>query len=82
MLILKKKKGEEMVFNNDLRIEILSFSKTYVTLGIQAPKNIRILKEKLNKNSALYLAEVGEKGEKNFPLNSLSEVSVKFKKGE
>ena len=42
MLILSRKSNEKIVIGEDISIEVLSMSKRYVRLGIEAPTNIKI----------------------------------------
>jgi carbon storage regulator len=44
MLILTRKNDEEIVINSDIVIKILSISEGQVKLGINAPKDIEILR--------------------------------------
>ena len=47
MLILSRKLDEEIVLNSDIRIKILTLSDGSVKIGIDAPKNIKILRGEL-----------------------------------
>ena len=44
MLILTRKKDEEIVISSDIRIKILSISDTQVKLGIVAPADVPIFR--------------------------------------
>jgi len=50
MLILTRKKDEEIIISSEIRIKILSISDTQVKLGIVAPADVQV-----------YRAEVFEK---------------------
>jgi carbon storage regulator len=44
MLILSRKKDEEIIINSEIRIKILSISDTQVKLGIVAPADVQIFR--------------------------------------
>jgi len=44
MLILSRKKDEEIIINSEIRIKILSVSDTQVKLGIVAPAEVQIFR--------------------------------------
>ena len=47
MLILKRKKNDSILIGNDIRITVLDCDNGYVSLAINAPKHISILREEL-----------------------------------
>ncbi|MCD8213857.1 MAG: carbon storage regulator CsrA [Campylobacter sp.] len=47
MLILARKENEEILLGNDIKIVVVGISKSGVKLGIQAPKNMMILRSEL-----------------------------------
>lgn len=47
MLILTRKTGEKILISDDVRITVLHVSGTQVKLGIDAPKDVRIMREEL-----------------------------------
>ncbi len=47
MLILRRKTGESLVVNGDIRITVAESSSDGVRLAIEAPKDVRILREEL-----------------------------------
>ena len=47
MLILSRKLDEEIVLNSDIRIKILASSDGVVKIGIDAPKDVKILRGEL-----------------------------------
>ncbi|MGB5325917.1 MAG: carbon storage regulator CsrA [Pseudomonadales bacterium] len=47
MLILTRKTGEKILISEDVRITVLNISGTQVKLGIDAPKDVRIMREEL-----------------------------------
>lgn len=47
MLILTRKKGETMVIDHDIRVEVLGIKGSQVKIGIHAPKEVRVLRDEL-----------------------------------
>ena len=57
MLILSRKKGEEIKIGSDITLTILSVSENQIKVGIDAPKNVEILRGELyNKVKELTLS--------------------------
>jgi len=58
MLVLSRKSGQSILINDDIEITIVEVSNDKVKIGIEAPKNMRILRNELcmtmesNKESA------------------------------
>jgi carbon storage regulator len=44
MLILTRKKDEEIIINSEIRIKILAVSETQVKMGIVAPAEVQIFR--------------------------------------
>lgn len=49
MLVLSRKAGQELVIGDNIRITINKLSGNRVTLGIEAPDDIRIVRGELEK---------------------------------
>ena len=47
MLILGRKEGEEILLGNDIKIKIVEVSKGMVKIGIDAPKEVLVLRGEL-----------------------------------
>ena len=47
MLVLSRKKGEIIKIGDDIEITIVALANDQVKIGIQAPKNIEILRKEL-----------------------------------
>jgi carbon storage regulator len=47
MLVLSRKKGETIKIGDDIEITIVATANDQVKIGIQAPKNIEILRKEL-----------------------------------
>ena len=57
MLILSRKKGEEIKIGSDITLTILSVSENQIKIGIDAPKDVEILRGELyNKVKELTIA--------------------------
>lgn len=59
MLVLTRKKGEGIYLGKDMTIEIISIDGDRISIGIQAPRDIKIYRKELmdetisaNKNAA------------------------------
>lgn len=51
MLVLTRHKGERITIGDNIEIYIANISDNVVTIGISAPKNIKILRSELEKKS-------------------------------
>ena len=47
MLVISRKVGESLVISDQIRITITSLSNEKVTIGIEAPKEVRVVREEL-----------------------------------
>jgi carbon storage regulator len=47
MLVLSRKKEEVLYIGDDIRIVIVDLSSTVARIGIEAPRNVKILREEL-----------------------------------
>lgn len=47
MLVLSRKVGEELVIGDNVRVVVFRISGNRVTLGIQAPNDVRIVRVEL-----------------------------------
>ena len=48
MLILSRKNGETLLINNEIEVKIIEISGDKVKIGIDAPKNVKILRKELS----------------------------------
>ncbi len=48
MLILSRKNGETLLINNEIEVKIIEISGDKVKIGIEAPKNVKILRKELS----------------------------------
>lgn len=49
MLVVSRKIGESIVIGENIEVSILDISEGIVKIGIEAPKNIKILRKELYK---------------------------------
>ena len=47
MLVLTRKVGEEFVIDGNIRVKIIDFRGKKVRIGVQAPKQVRIRRSKI-----------------------------------
>ncbi|AZR73898.1 carbon storage regulator [Anoxybacter fermentans] len=73
MLILTRKKDESILIGDDIKITVVDFQKNQVKLGIEAPKDLIILREELIK-------EVEKENQKavQIDMDTLGEISKMF----
>lgn len=72
MLVLTRKKGETILIGNDVKLSILEVDGDKISIGIDAPKQIRILREELVTQTIDYNMESLKP--KNDILKKLSEL--------
>lgn len=53
MLILSRMVGETIIIGSDIRIQILSSKSNQVRIGIEAPKEIPVLREEIIEKAKL-----------------------------
>lgn len=49
MLILNRKSGESLIINDKIKIMVLSAKKNQIRIGIEAPKEIKIHRDELDR---------------------------------
>lgn len=76
MLILSRKTGEEIILGNDIVIKITETGKGSVKLGIEAPKEMIILRGELKEK----IRQSNEEASKLQNLDVLQQLSSKLKK--
>lgn len=47
MLVISRKPGESLIISEDIKITVISVSNDKVSIGIDAPKDIRIVRQEL-----------------------------------
>ena len=72
MLIITRKKGESLMIGDDIEIIISKIDDGSVKIGIQAPKNVQILRKELYE-------EVGQENKEamNIDISMLSNIKKK-----
>ncbi len=48
MLILSRKPGETLIINNEIEVKIIEINGDKVKIGIEAPKDVKILRQELS----------------------------------
>lgn len=68
MLVVTRKLGESIIIGENIEISILEVSEGTIRIGINAPKNVRILRKELiseveneNKESLKHIEEIIKK---------------------
>lgn len=57
MLVLTRKKGEALIIGEDIEIKILDIAGDKVSIGIEAPKSVRVIREELISQTIEYNIE-------------------------
>ena len=60
MIVFRRKKREQIVIDGNIIITVMHIRGTRVSLGIQAPDGIRILRTELTPHDAASLASLAE----------------------
>jgi carbon storage regulator len=60
MLVLTRKSGESILIGGDVRVRVLGASGSRVRLGIEAPDDVRIVREKSGEPSPAEIMPVPE----------------------
>ena len=50
MLVITRKQGQSFLVGNDVRVNILSVDKNQIRIGIDAPREIKILRSELKES--------------------------------
>ncbi len=58
MLVLTRRSGESILIGSDVRVRVLRASGSRVRLGIEAPDDVRIVREKASEQDAAAIAQV------------------------
>lgn len=60
MLVLKRKPNEKIRIGNDIVINIISLTEHQVKIGIEAPDDIKILREEIYENVKQHIVEASQ----------------------
>lgn len=77
MLILTRKCGQSLVINDSIEITITEISGDKVKIGIEAPKEVPILRKEL-----LQTVETNQEAISSVTDHALREFAAKFKRAE
>ncbi len=47
MLVIRRRPGEILVIGEDIEVEVLDASSSYVKLGIRAPKSVPVMRKEI-----------------------------------
>ena len=75
MLVISRKINEKIKIGDDIEITIVSMDKNQVRIGINAPKNVTILRSELIEQ----ITEENKKAAKEIDLNAIMDISEMFK---
>ncbi len=76
MLILSRKLGESILLGDEVTITVVDVSKGVIKLGIDAPKEMMILRKELKE----VVKDANIKAAQEVDIAQLSELSLKLKK--
>ncbi len=65
MLVLQRKKGQSLLLGEDIKISVVEITPEGVKLAIEAPKEIKILREELAELAKINEQSVVEKSQLN-----------------
>ena len=75
MLVISRKINEKIKIGNDIEITIVSIDKNQVKIGIEAPKNVTILRAELIEQ----ITKENKKAAQTVDINTLKNISDIFK---
>jgi carbon storage regulator len=76
MLILSRKIGEEIILGDDIVIKVTETAKGSVKLGIEAPREMIILRGELREK----IRQANQEASRQLDLDALHQLSSKLKK--
>ena len=66
MLVLTRKKNEKIRIGNDIVLNIIAISENQVRVGIEAPADVKILREEVYESIKNFTKEASEKSKEKF----------------
>ncbi len=71
MLVLTRKKNEKIRIGSDIIIKIVDISDNQIKIGIEAPKEIKILREEIYNKVKQFIVEASQKSTIEINLTNL-----------
>lgn len=75
MLVLKRKQNEKIRIGSDIVVNIISVSENQVKIGIEAPSDVKILREEVYEKLKIHTVEATQQS-KELDVNELTKLSV------
>lgn len=66
MLVISRKSGDSLIIADNIKITVISLSNDKVTIGIDAPKDIKIIREELIETIEANIASNEKVGQADF----------------
>jgi carbon storage regulator len=66
MLVISRKAGESLILSDDIKITVISVSSDKVSIGIEAPKDVKIVRQELLETIQANQDSVEETEEKDY----------------
>ena len=79
MLVISRKAGESLIISEDIKITIISVSSDKVSIGIEAPKDVKIMRQELLETIEVNKASAQGTENKNYK-NIATLLKIKNKK--
>ena len=76
MLVISRKAGESLILSEDIKVTIISVTGDKVSIGIEAPKEVKIVRQELMETIAANKASAEETAEKDYK-NMASLIKIK-----
>jgi len=74
MLVLSRKAGQKIHIGDDIVVEIRRVAGNRVTVALEAPRNVRILRGELQEAATEFDGQAAEEGDEQAPLPAADRV--------
>ncbi|NLM20937.1 MAG: carbon storage regulator CsrA [Peptococcaceae bacterium] len=78
MLVLSRKVNERIKINDDIEIVVVSVAGDVVRIGIEAPKDVKILRSEVYEEISRQNREAAEQNKGGLNLKTLNELRTKM----